>query len=79
MQKGEKKDDGGGGEEEEKCAYAGVHVCEGGRERKREEGAGEKGRRRIRETVLECSKMGCTETLLPYLIPLSLVSCQDFS
>lgn len=35
--------------------------------------------RLIRDIVLECSKTGCTEILLPYLIPLSLMSCKDFS
>ncbi|KYN21695.1 hypothetical protein ALC57_05897 [Trachymyrmex cornetzi] len=34
---------------------------------------------RDRENRLECSKTGCTEILLPYLIPLSLMRCQDFS
>lgn len=39
----------------------------------------EKERRIIRKTIRECSKKtGCTEILLPYLIPLSLVSRQDF-
>lgn len=48
------------------------------REIERIEREGREGRL-IREIVLECSKTGCTEILLPYLIPLSLMSCQDFS